>query len=327
MCLRLCALTAVVCLLVAGCAIHPLPEDISGVSTYHIVRQIRCETRQTIRQDVISWLSSLNDPLAQKLAQQYQTDPASISNFHYNLFKGPELVRVRQMAKLFYNTGIAYNFDFNISEDNNLGADVSFLKPFTHSQFTLDIAPSANRKRANERVFTSTDTFSYLLTKVPEKYCEGYVVDANYVYPITGRIGVDKLVDDFINLTLFGALAGTKAKPDGPPTMADDLKFTTTLSLSANPKIVYTPVTTAFNIMNASLTGLADRTDVHEVTVALAIDKASVADLDPVRAGLFPGASLVVGRRVIGGGTSSEKLAVAAIDQLKSREVVVVSAP
>ena len=29
----------------AGCAIHPLPQDVTGVDTYHIVRQIRCEAR------------------------------------------------------------------------------------------------------------------------------------------------------------------------------------------------------------------------------------------------------------------------------------------
>jgi hypothetical protein len=279
---------------------------------------------------VISWLEDLGehgDPLSRKLAVQYQENPASIKNFHYNLFQGPAYVRVREMAKLFYDTGIAYNFDFNISEDNNIGADIDFIKPFTHSVFTLGISPSANRKRGNERIFTSTDTFSYLLTKVPEEYCQGYIVEANYIYPITGRIGVDKIVDDFINLTLFGALAGTKDKPDGPPTLADDLIFTTMLSVSATPKIVFTPVTQAFQLADASVTGLADRTDVHQVTVALAIDTKSVTDLDPVRLGLFSRGSLVVGRRVTGGGTASEKLAVAAIDQIKSREVRIIRSP
>src|SRR4051812_43739321 len=30
--------------LIAGCSVHPLPEDVTGLSTYNIVRQIRCET-------------------------------------------------------------------------------------------------------------------------------------------------------------------------------------------------------------------------------------------------------------------------------------------
>jgi hypothetical protein len=43
--------------LFSGCAIHPLPEDVAN--TYHIVRQIRCETRETLKNFVITWLNYL----------------------------------------------------------------------------------------------------------------------------------------------------------------------------------------------------------------------------------------------------------------------------
>src|ERR1700694_4079656 len=125
--------------LFSGCAIHPLPEDVTGVSTYHIVRQIRCETRDTLRKIVIKWLGRSDDPRVRKLALQYENDPASIRGFHYSLFNTPDLARDRSAAKLFYDTGIAYNFDFTITEDNNLSTDISFLKPFTNSTFTLGI--------------------------------------------------------------------------------------------------------------------------------------------------------------------------------------------
>src|SRR5260370_42701367 len=85
--------------LMSGCAIHPLPEDVTGVSTYHIVRQIRCEARDAIRKTIIVWLGRLDHPLPQKLALQYENDPASIRSFHYNLFNTPELVRGRGIAK------------------------------------------------------------------------------------------------------------------------------------------------------------------------------------------------------------------------------------
>jgi hypothetical protein len=191
---------------------------------------------------------------------------------------------------------------------------------------TFGLNGSANRKRENERVFTVTDTFSYLLTKVPENYCNGYIVETNYIYPITGRIGINKTVHDFINLTLFGGLAGTKDKPDGPPTLVDELAFTTALSGSANPMVVFTPLTSALALTNTSLTGLADRTDIHKVWVGLAIASSAVVDLDPVRTGLFASGrgALVVGRRVTGGGAPSERLAVAAIDQFKSGQTKLV---
>lgn len=33
---------------VSGCAIHPLPDDVAHISTYTVVRQVRCEPRQAV---------------------------------------------------------------------------------------------------------------------------------------------------------------------------------------------------------------------------------------------------------------------------------------
>ena len=198
--------------LLSGCAIHPVPEDFAGVDTYHIVRQIRCETREAFREIVIDWLSRLarsGDPIAQKLSMQYESNPETISTFRADLFGGPDYDRVRSAINLFYDAGIAYNFDFTMTEDNDLTTDVSLLKALTQPKFTLGISAGAKRKRSNNRTFTVTDTFSFLLTKLNievrgRRYCDGQIVQANYVYPIAGRIGVDKLAKDFIELTLFG---------------------------------------------------------------------------------------------------------------------------
>ncbi|BAC49318.1 blr4053 [Bradyrhizobium diazoefficiens USDA 110] len=337
------AAAAILSLMSTGCAIHPLPEDVTGVKTYHIVRQIRCESRDTLRRFVIKWLHQIGPkvPTAEDLALQYEKEPASIKDFHYDLFKGAALVRVRSAAKLFYDAGLAYSFDLTMTEDNNLSTDVNFLKPLTNSQYTLGLHGSANRARVNQRTFTATDTFSGLLTKVPEAYCVGKVVGPNYIYPIAGHIGIDAVIEDFINLTLFANLAGGDAKPGvggSPPTMADKLTFTTTVSASAVPGVTFTPVTDAFQLTSATGTGLADRTDVHQVTVGVAIAPTGVVELDPLRSYLFSssrgGAAadptdhitrspLIVGRRVIGGGSPSERLAVLAADQAKSPEVEV----
>jgi hypothetical protein len=337
-----------------GCAIHPLPEDVTGVDTYHIVRQIRCEARETVRKTVTRWLSGLDDPLPRSLALQYENDPESISGFHYNLFKSPALVEVRSVAKLFYDTGIAYTFDLTMAEHNDNSTNISFLKPFTEPKFTLGITGAANWTRTNHRLFTVTDTFSHLLTKLNtevrgKRYCDGQLVGPNYVYPIAGRIGVDKIVTDFIELTLFASLgskAGTAAGLGAPPTIADTLTFITEIGGSANPVVMFTPVTHAFQLTNASLTAAPRRMDTHQVSVALAIAPSGITELDPLRSFLFSterGAavarrpamagrspaisSLVVGRRVTGGGTPSEMLAVVAIDQLKSRELQIIPPP
>jgi hypothetical protein len=329
----------------SGCAIHPLPEDVTGVSTYHIVRRIRCEARETVQRAVKDWLAIMarhNDPVAQKLLAQYASHPESIRDFHYDLFKGRQYVQVRSVLKLFYDTGIAYNFDLTMSENNDLTLDANFLKPLTEPRFTLGVAAGAKRRRTNERTFTVTDTFSHLLTQVPDRYCEGFIVEANYYYPISGRIGVDKLVKTFIELTLFARLSGEEAKPGviGAPTMADKLTFTTAINASANPKVEFAPLNNTFRPLNIALSASADRTDTHQVTVALAIADAGFVELEPFRAFLFSPArsarvaggrvsasAVVVGRRVTGGGTPSERLAVIAVDQIKSRELQIIPPP
>jgi hypothetical protein len=244
---------------------------------------------------------------------------------------------------LFYDTGIAYIFDLTGTETNNLDAQVSFLKTFTNSKFSLGISGGLDRIRSNERTFTVTDTFGKLLTKVPEEYCEGQIVYANYVYPIVGRIGIDKTIKSFIELTLFASLSGAKSGPgvSAPPTMTDNLTFTTTIKSTVNPIVVFTPVTSAFQLTNASLTADNNRVDRHQVTIGLAIAPTGQTEVEPLRSYLFsanrlapvsrrPAAAtggLVVGGRVTGGGTSSEQLAVIAIDQIKSREIQLIATP
>jgi hypothetical protein len=330
--------------LFAGCAIHPVPEDVTGVTTYHIVRQIRCETRQAlidIIKDKLSDLANDGSTVAQQLLLKYQSDPESIAGFHVNMFQGPDYVEVRSFIKLFADAAIAYNFDLTMTENNDLSADISLLKPLTNPKFTLGISAGAKRKRSNERTFTVADDFTYLIKQLNtpndagKRYCDRYIVGPNYIYPIAGRIGVDKTIRTFMELTLLGGLAKLD-KPTGPPTMTDKLTFTTALSLSATPQIEFAPVNSTFHLASGSLTGLADRTDQHQVTVGLAIGGKGLAELGPSRGFVFaPDRRVIatasgvrgapfVGLRVTGGSTPAQRMAVEAIDQVKSKEIQLV---
>jgi hypothetical protein len=152
-----------------------MPDQSDNMSTYHMVRHIRCETGDSIRQVLLKWLRSLasgstaqaGDPIAQKLVAQYDSDPGSIVTFNSNLFKGPSYLAVRQFENLFLGTGVAYAFDSNPQ-------------------------------------FTQTDTFGGLLTMFAASvggvnYCDGFVATGND----TGRIGVHKLITDFIEVSVF----------------------------------------------------------------------------------------------------------------------------
>ncbi len=359
--MRLFAVFAAMTLL-SGCAIHPLPEDVTGVTTYQIVRQIRCETREAARKELVNWLANLGRdhpgqagvPLARDLAERYEQDSNAINGFRASLFKGPKFAQVRNVINVFYGIGIAYNFDLTMTENNDLSAgSANFQRTFTRSMFKLGIGASMTRTRSNDRTFTVTDTLGSLLASLNtavvngRRYCDGHIVEANHIYPIAGRIGVDKVVHDFLNLALFTGLAGPDVKPGdgGPPTMTDKLAFTTTIDASATPKITFTPTGSAFQLIDATLTGEIKRTDLHKVFVALAVPTKANVYLNSLRSYLFSPArgvatvrgatgvgggafsSLVVGARVIGGGTPAEALAVLAIDQLKSRELELVPSP
>lgn len=345
----------------AGCAIHPLPDGVTGVTTAQIVQRIRCETRDAAIQALTSWLedlgrdhpSQLGVPLARDLAAKYKANPNAISDFRPGLFKGPEFQQVRNVIEIFYAIGVAYNFDFTITEDNDLSAgSANFQRAVPASVFKLGLGAAVTRKRTNDRTFTVTDTFGNLLTRLNavvredgHRDCDGYVVEANYVYPMVGRIGVDRLVYDYLDLALFGNLAGPKTAPTNPPTMADNLTFTTTLDFSVTPKITFTPTGTAFQLTDAAVTGELKRTDMHEVTMGLALPTSAVSYLSSLRSFIFTPArsvaiesgntssgrkgsakSIVLGARVNGGGTPAEALAVYAVDQLKSRQFQLIPA-
>jgi hypothetical protein len=352
------------CLLVfSGCSIHPVPEDVTGVDTYHIVRQIRCESRQAvidfIKRQLHRQADLLGDPIAQKLLEKYDRNPEAINNFKPDLFPGPDYIDYRRFYNLIYSAAIAYSFDLTMTEANNLTTTVDLLGPW-RNKLMLGITGDANRTRTNERTFTITDTFQFLLANLNATdetgahYCDGQIVKANYIYPIAGEIGVYKSVQTFFELSVLGGLSVDKAKPGqtGAPTMSDNLKFTTTVDLSGTPKVVFTPIGAAFQAADASLTGMVQRMDVHQVTVGLAIAPSGAVDVGPLRGFLFSGPSIaaakpaaapgkaaaaaktptggpvVIGNRVTGAGaTPAEKLAVLVIDQVKSREIILIQFP
>jgi hypothetical protein len=333
--------------LFAGCAIHPVPEDVTGVDTLDIVKQIRCETREALTdiiKDKLKAWAERGSAEAGVLLSQYDSDPDLISDFHPRLFPGPRYVEVRRLINLFAETAIAYNFDLQMTEKNDLTTDINLVKTFTTPRLTLGVNAGALRTRANERTFTSTDTFGFLVTQLNrphdygKRYCDGRIVWKNYIYPIAGRVGVAKTVRTFIELTVFGGLGGPAAQQGrGPPTMVDKLTFTTAVNISANPRVEFTPINDRFQFANANLKASADRIDRHGVAIGLAIAGIGVDEVAPIRRFGFspdrgPGTivpprgrgaryGLYLGARVTGSGTPAERLAVEAIDQVKSREV------
>jgi hypothetical protein len=315
--------------LLSGCAIHPLPDDVTHVSTYNIVRQVRCETRQAIIQSLFNYLTSPEnlrfDNLDQhsldvglRLKQAYDIDPDAITRFNPASLTG----RARHIVGLLFHTGIAYNYDLQGLEINNIDPTATLIRPVpVTSLFTLGLTGNFDRQRQNQRFFTITDNFGELITKVRSNYCTHSIVEANYVYPIAGAVGMKKVISDFVLLTVFGNLAGPSGsgtdvtKVSGPPTLVDQLQFQTTIGGAATPGITFIPLGRAFQVSEASLLFSASRTDTHQLTIGLYLDQTGAKEIGSIRSGIFDGAYLTAS------GGRAEQGAARAVEQFLALKI------
>lgn len=260
-----------------GCAIHPIPDNVTGVSTYDIVRNVRCEARDAIREKIILFLAQVEgDPAATKYADLLKNDRTLWVKFNDRWFSPPVTAVLRE----FEGSAIAYNFALDMTEVNNFDPTIDLINPISHGTFTSSITGGVDRSRENIRSFTITDIWAALI-KVDELYCQPFVHVNNYMYPITGKVGIDEMIDTFVVLSLFGNLAAPGAASGKPPTMADDITFTTMLSLGGTPKVVFTPFPKGLSVADTSLGVVLSRKDKHEVTVGLSLPVPSTSKSKP----------------------------------------------
>lgn len=320
------------CLLLssAGCAVHPLPQNYSGVDTADIVRHVRCEARSAVEDNIIQWLGNkdrlsglLNQHEPQRVAAEARivaglnVDPRVPINFSENDYPDehfdPDVVRSgeqkkwtdRAIIKLFANSAVALDFTFDMAEIDNLDTTLDFLGILKHTALSAALNGGFDRTRENIRTFTVTDTISGLLNmKNPQAYCRQYASVNNLIYPVTGDIGIGEIVHTFAVLSLFSNLDGTGHK--GPPTIGDTLNFTTKISGSLAPKVVLASAFRGAQLLDASLTASSSRTDLHKVIVALALPPPKEQDTKPATTGTFVTAS----------GTGAEVLAAQTINQI-----------
>ena len=265
-----CAALVGASLLSAGCAIHPVPQDVTGMKTRDIVRSVRCEARDALRAKLLAFLAQVGgDPSATKYAALLQDDRALWAKFNDHWFSPP----VTAILQKFEASAIAYNFALDMTEVNNFDPTIDLADPtiFKFAGFTSPITGGVDRSRENARSFTITDTWINLIVNLDDVYCAPYAHIANYMYPITGKIGLDEMIDAFVDLALFDNLAAPASSSGKPPTMADDLTFTTMLSFGAVPKITLTPFPKNLSVADASLGITLSRKDKHEVTVGLSL--------------------------------------------------------
>jgi hypothetical protein len=240
-------------ILLAGCSVHPLPDDVTRVSTVDIVKSIRCEA--------LAGIDSL---------------------------KPEERARAEPILKA---TVIGFDFLFTIDEKNSANGDPksSLLTLANGSKLTESLTSTAFLERGNTRRFTIIDALADLPKPENRALCSNKARE-NWAYPIGGSIGMDEVVRTYLKLEMISELQ-TASSFNNPRVkgrftnivFADDLSFTTHVEAGAKTRLVLDAVVGRLKVTNAALGVSASRDDTHSVIVALTrkniqVDEPAVRD-------------------------------------------------
>lgn len=224
---------------------------------------------------------------------------------------------VRTDVEFFADAAVAYDFFLNITETNsaNANATFDFLADITNGKMTFGANAGGTVDRMNTQTFLIKETFRELIYDVERTYCNPTFAEVtpgffnsrpNVIYPLAGRVNVDRLLIDFLELSIF---AGLTNRGDVPPTLTNALTFTTTVTGSVSPGVVSLP-----NVVTAGASVTAKRVDVHKVVIAFSV---------PVQVPFVPRDTVFVpladGGKRVSGAEATKALAVEAIDSFIGR--------
>jgi hypothetical protein len=294
-----------------GCAIHPLPENVTGLNTTAIVLHIRCEARTALKHATTAFL--LNPTLNFREGTLITAQKLADGTLAFADFDPSKLEPLARDSLLKYeNAAIAYDFTFDIAEDNAAGGSVNFIGAVTHGTFGLGVGASSDLNRQTIRNFRVTDTFGELRRM---QLCEDEVSTArNYVYPVTGSVGLDEVVMTFVDLNEFERL-GNASGTSKVPVLADTFSFITTVGGSITPSVALSPVHPRFEVASASVPLTASRRDTHKLVVAMSLPPAAAA---PARGRPAVGILSLSAPHLHSGRTPAEERALSEIDNQKT---------
>jgi len=232
------------CCILGACAIHPLPENVTGVKTAQIVHRNRCEAQTALIH------------ITNKLSSKHHNPPA-----------------ITELNKM----GMVMSYSLLMSETDNLTVSTTFEGFLRTGSASFNPNGFNNLSRQNTRTFTVADNYETLMRM---KQCDLEPVGRNYEYPIVGTIGIAEMIKSFLTMALHEDLTDSDEKPSDPPVstsiagapnMVDTLLFTTTVSAGINPMVTLTPVGRVTQLTGASANAVFQREDAHTVIIGLGL--------------------------------------------------------
>jgi hypothetical protein len=254
------AMLSVALLILAGCSVHPIPDDVSPIRTEEIVQSARCELRLGLFDQIERELGKRN--ITNWKAAELETKEGVEKFYRWlktHVKNNPRDADLIPKLLSYGDVAIAYDFDFNISEHNRADASLAFKNPMAKSVFDLSAGGVVDGTRRGQRTFKAQETFAQLASR---DYCIGSRPrDKNLLYPITGSIGLRKVVRTFVEISEQGG---------GKDSFVDTLTFTTTVSGGVSASLKLNPVPNNFHLVSASGGLSSDRTDIHKIVISLA---------------------------------------------------------
>lgn len=250
--------------LCTGCSVHPVQQDVTGLRTTDLVDYIRCETRLAVQDKAIG-----------KLAEEDGTNPliGQLGAIRGKRWGAEVRNLLNARERIFYDryieTGIAYDFSFDITVDNTGSGMADPVRLITNGTVGLGLSASGDFKRENLRHFIVSETFEDLLQS-SRLDCSADYRSSNYAYPIAGSIGMFELISTFIDLNQLKSLTPDKSTSK---VFADTLTFTTTITGSVSPHVIVAPAGNRWGLPSpASVSAVGSRLDKHNLIVGLSLD-------------------------------------------------------
>ncbi len=225
----------------AGCQRIPDQERVTKLSVADIVRNIRCEVQEALAEEYVDGGKLYPEKITRK-------DGKVVENW-------------------IYQATVSYTFEFTSTINNNL--DLAFngiwniprrVGRRASERLTSNNAGDFDKKREGINTWEANEKLRTLI----KADCSSVNYRRSFRYPIKGRIGVYKVLEDFYNIGSSPFLTTKKYQRL--------LRFTVLKGGTINPIYFISPVPLDRRTFTIPLTWRADRTDVHSVTLAFVLD-------------------------------------------------------
>lgn len=163
---------------------------------------------------------------------------------------------VRPEEQYLMGTGLGLAFYFELSEANDRGSEGTFSFPVAQGTFKIGYDVGIDKKRKSTQQLSTADTFKML----SQIRCDGDGKRRNFMYPITGNIGLSTTFMNYVDMMRQHAKAGSMTQ------FSDEVQFTTDIGATLTPSIDLKPL--SGNLIDAKAILSDSRTDVHRVTVS-----------------------------------------------------------